>query len=201
MWMQHNWSLETSMPTQDNAFRNNGQLSINVNIQKMLRKMLLLQTQTPKKLHVNREASTWVFSHLSFWLSHNWVNTGCSHIHYSNTCQIHKNTETIMRWFKHVPEIWTTSWWMAKKLSCSRQFLYKTKLECWIKQFNKQWTLILSFSSISLTSRQDLASLKDCSLTKFILWLSSCSCSRNSLSVTGVSRIILQIFKVINNRK
>ena len=53
-------------------------------------------------------------------------------------------------------------------------------------------TFSFSFSRMSSTSRQERASLKDCSLTKRILWLSSCSCSRNCLSVTGTSKTMLQ---------
>ena len=60
-------------------------------------------------------------------------------------------------------------------------------------------TLTRSLSSVSLTSRHDRASLNDCSFTKLILWFSSCSCSRNSRSVTGASRMILSPINNTNN--
>lgn len=60
-------------------------------------------------------------------------------------------------------------------------------------------TFIFSFSRISLTSRHDFASRNDCSLTKFILWFSSCNCSKNSLSVTAVSKMWLKIRETLMN--
>jgi len=52
-------------------------------------------------------------------------------------------------------------------------------------------TLTLSFSKISPTSLHESAFLKDCSLTKSILWCNSCSCSIKLWSVTGVSQMCL----------
>ena len=53
-------------------------------------------------------------------------------------------------------------------------------------------TLTLSFSSTSPTSLTDRAPLNDCSFAKSVLWCSSCSCSMNVCSVTGVSQMWLQ---------
>lgn len=53
-------------------------------------------------------------------------------------------------------------------------------------------TLSLSRSTMSWISEQAKVSLKLNSLAKLILLLSSCSCSRNSCSVTGLSRMVLQ---------
>lgn len=53
-------------------------------------------------------------------------------------------------------------------------------------------TLSLSRSTMSWMSEQASVSRKLSSLAKLILLLSSCSCSRNSCSVTGLSRMVLQ---------
>lgn len=53
-------------------------------------------------------------------------------------------------------------------------------------------TLSLSRSTMSWMSEQASVSLKLSSLAKLILLLSSWSCSRNSCSVTGLSRMVLQ---------
>lgn len=53
-------------------------------------------------------------------------------------------------------------------------------------------TLSLSRSTMSWMSEQAKVSRKLNSLAKLILLLSSCSCSRNSCSVTGLSRMVLQ---------
>lgn len=52
-------------------------------------------------------------------------------------------------------------------------------------------TLILSFSRTCWTSAQATVSRNACSFTELIFPFSSCSCSRNSGSVTGASRMVL----------
>lgn len=53
-------------------------------------------------------------------------------------------------------------------------------------------TLSLRRSTMSWMSEQASVSRKLSSLAKLILLLSSCSCSRNSCSVTGLSRMVLR---------
>lgn len=58
-------------------------------------------------------------------------------------------------------------------------------------------TFSLSRSTMSWMSEQASVSLKLSSLAKLILLLSSCSCSRNSCSVTGLSRMVLQTWETL----